>query len=288
MVAVRGENPTLLKWYIAAELTNLRKRRGLTQQDVASRLGRKRMSVTQWEGAVTLPQAAEIEVLFEYLDASERTDDFLTLLSAAREGKDWWEPFTNAVPEWFDLFLGLESGASHIHSYDSHVIPGLFQTEEYAEAVFRTGKFSEEDIERRTKLRMARQEVITRQPAPPEIWSVLDESVLDRIAGSRTIMHAQLEHLTNLAQLPNVTVQVLPLISGPNIGAYGTFILLEFQRFTGSPTVAYDDRLTRGSYFEDPNDIQRHRDALARLQKAALDPAQSLKMINRRAKELLS
>lgn len=102
-------------------------------------------------------------------------DAEVELIKAAQKGKDWWINFTTAVPEWFELYLGLEYGAARISSYDT-IIPGLLQTREYAEALFRAGerRFTDEEIHAKVELRMARQKILTRDEGAPQLWLVLD------------------------------------------------------------------------------------------------------------------
>ena len=52
------------------------------------------------------------------------------LLTLARQAKErgWWQSYTSAVPEWFQVYVGLEAEASRIHRYDAELVPGLLQT----------------------------------------------------------------------------------------------------------------------------------------------------------------
>jgi hypothetical protein len=221
-------------------------------------------------------------------EVPDRVAQFTALLNSAKKGRDWFEAFAGAAPAWFDLFLGLESSAAQIESYDALVVPGLFQTEAYAAAVIRAGapELSDAEVARRVELRLTRQDVLTRELDPPTVWSVLDESVLYRIAGSPAATHEQLLHLIQLAERPTITIQVLPMERGPHAGINGTFIMFEFPDLTGNPTVAYTDGMIQGAYYELPDQLRKYRNALTHLQITAAKPAESAAMITQRAQEM--
>ena len=280
-------SPTVLKWWIALELTKLRERAGLSRQQVASHLQCALSTVRHVETGRNLPRPLELREMLSLYGIPERVEQFTELLNSAKRGRDWFEAFTGAAPAWFDLFLGLESSAAQIESYDALVVPGLFQTAAYAEAVIRAGdpELSDAEVSRRIELRLARQDVLTRAPDQPTVWSVLDESVLHRSIGDTAAMREQLTHLVNLTQLPTVTIQVLPMATGPHVGINGTFIMFEFPDLTGNPTVAYTDGMIQGDYYERPEQLRRYRNALTHLHIAAAKPAESVAMITQRAQE---
>lgn len=287
---VATSSPTVLKRYVAFELRRLREAAGFERKDVAKRLHRAESHVAHVENVRNLPAATELEVLLDFYGAAERTEAFLDLLDAARKGRDWWLPFRGAAPEWFDLFLALESSAERIESYDTMIVPGLFQTPEYAEAVIRGGNpgLTDAEVARRIELRMARQDVLTRQPDLPTVRCVLEESALHRSAGDPSILVEQLEHLLTLTELPNLTLQVMPLATGMHAAiGDGTFIVLSFPPdLVGDPGVVYTESKIKGTYHEKPADIDRYRDTLHHVQLQASSPEDSATILTRRLAEL--
>jgi transcriptional regulator with XRE-family HTH domain len=283
---VATSSPTVLKWWIALELTKLRERAGLSRQQVASHLQCVLSTVRHVETGRNLPRPLELREMLNLYGIPERVEQFAELLNSAKKSRDWFEAFAGAAPAWFDLFLGLESSAAQIESYDALVVPGLFQTAAYAEAVIRAGdpEVTRSEVAQRIELRLARQDTLTRQPQPPTVWSVLDESVLYRTAGSPATMREQLLHLTQLAALPTVTIQVLPMGHGPHVGLHGTFTVLELP-LMGNPAVTYTDGMIAGTYYEPPDQLRKYRNALTHLQIAAATPAESIEMITQRAQE---
>jgi hypothetical protein len=91
-------------------------------------------------------------------------------------------------------------------------------------------------------------------------------------------MNDQLHSLIEAAQLPNVTVQILPFDAGEHPFLGGSAALLEFQETT-HPDVVYLEGLAGDLYEEQPSEVGRYRDEFDRLSSMALDHRLSLKMI---------
>jgi transcriptional regulator with XRE-family HTH domain len=278
----------VFKRYVALQLREMREATGLKREQVAEHLGCTSGHVRHLETLVSLPKAVEVRALLSLYGAPERTEPFLALVDAARRGKDWWTDFPG-VPKWLDLLLGMEAAAATIHSYDTMVVPGLFQTPAYAAAVIRGGEpnLPDAEVHQRVELRMARQDVLTRRPEPPGVWCVLDESVLYRQAENPAVLAEQLVHLVKLCDLPNVYIQVLPFDRpGLHAGINGTFTVLTFgPELVGDPGVAYTESRISGTYYKDPAEIMRYRDTWSRVQLLAHTPEQSRAMVARRAEE---
>jgi len=286
---VASSSPTVLRRYVALELRRLREGAGFKREQVAERLRCALSHISHLETMRNLPKAAELEVLLGFYGVAERTAAFLELVDAARRGRDWWLPFKGAVPEWLDLYLGMESSAVQIDSYDAMIVPGLFQTPAYAKAVIRAGEpeLADAEVARRIELRMARQDVLTRQPNPPVVWRVLDESVLHRPAGEPQVLLEQLDHLVKLLDLPTLTIQVLPLEVGVHAGVEGTFTILTFPpELVGDPGIAYVESRIGNTYYEDRAEIMTYRNTLRRIQIHARTPQETRTLLVRRIEEL--
>jgi transcriptional regulator with XRE-family HTH domain len=279
-----------LRRYIAGELRKLREARELERKDVAARLHTNVSHVSHLETMRYLPRATELEVVLDFYGAAERTEGFLELLTAAKKGKDWWAPFKDTAPDWFDLFLGQESSADRIESFDAMIVPGLFQTPDYTRAVIKAGRpeLTEDEVSRRIELRMARQDVLTRQPKPPTVWRVIDESVLYRPAADPGVLANQIQHLITLTDIPSVTIQIMPLAAGLHAAVGdGTFTVLSSPpELVGDPGVVYTEAKGKATYHEDPDDIARFRDTLQRVHAEARTPTESLTTLTQRLKEL--
>ena len=287
--AVTSASPAVLKRYVALELKRLRESAGLSRDQVAKRLSRVSSHVAHLETGRNLPSAADLEVMLGFYGVADRVSAFRELLDAARRGRDWWLAFKGASPGWFDLYLGMESSAVQIESCDMVCVPGLFQTRRYAKAVMQAGEptLAEGGLERRIDLRMARQDVLMRQPTPPVVRSVLDEGVLRRGAATPKMLAEQLVHLVKLSDLPTVTIQIVPLDGPMHAGIDGSFILLTFPTdMDGGSAVVYEETRFRGTYYEDPAEVLAYRETFTDVGLAALTPEESRAMLVRRIEEL--
>lgn len=284
-----ASSPTALRRWIAIELRRLRDAAGHDRAAAAKRVGKATTAIHHIETGRNLPAPADVEVLLNWYGRPERVPFFLELVKRAKRGTDWWIGFTNTVPEWFELYLGLESAAARISSYDAQWVPGLFQTREYAEAVYRAGErcLSEAEIASKVDLRLARQAILTRAEDPPQIWCVLDESALRRTVAGVDGLRAQLDHLITLNELPHVEIQVLPNNEGAHAGAEGTFTILDYPaEFTGDPGTAYVETRQQGLYYEQPQQVTDYRRVFERLQVQALRPEHTHAMITTAAKDI--
>jgi hypothetical protein len=151
--------------------------------------------------------------------------------------------------------VGLEKAASIIRTYEVQFVHGLLQTEDYARAVIliANANASAEEIDRRVSVRMKRQQLLT-QPDAPELWTVLDEAVLRRPPGGPEVMRGQLEHLLQITDLPNVTVQIVPFDVGPHAAAGGPFTILRFPE-PDLPDLVYLEQLNSALYLDHPDQV---------------------------------
>src|SRR5262249_15156761 len=153
------------------------------------------------------------------------------LLSLAQRANEpgWWQQYSDVLPQWFETYLGLEQASSTIHTYEVQFVPGLLQTEDCARAIIKLCQLhgSEEEIDRRVALRMARQDILTQLDAP-EYHAVVDEAALRRPLGSPAALRAQIRYLIDIAEVPNITLQVIPFRAGAHPAAGGSFTILRF------------------------------------------------------------
>lgn len=139
-----------------------------------------------------------------------------------------WEELVkdDAAPVWLREWLEYEREARTLRWYEPAFVPGLFQTESYARALFSLNRLSAAEVEQRVASRMERQAILERDD-PPQLFVVLDEMVLRRICGSRQVIADQLEHLISLAERPNITLHLVPTSLGLYPGLAGAFIIAD-------------------------------------------------------------
>jgi len=282
-----ARNPTAVRRALGQRLRALRTGAGLTVAQAAERVGISTSKVTKIELAQL--KASRDDVL-KLLDAYGETDpgQQALLLSMVRDGndKEWWETYLRLLPK-FGSYLGLESVASTVQSYTTHLVMGLLQTPDYARALFRAVRpeLLEHEVDQLVQSRMRRQQILTRtEPPPPMLWSVMDEAVLRRPVGGRETMHAQLQRLLQAAELPNVTLQVMPDGLGAHPGLDGPLAIFQFE--TGTRPVVYVEGQAGNLYMEKDDDLRRCQQTMNHILAAAPGPEQSLALIRQAAKEM--
>lgn len=281
------------RWFFFT-LRRLREENGLSREDAARSIRASVKIIEHYEVGRRLPSPLALERLLDLYGVPERTDFYLDLLARAKKGRDWWARFdfdtdAAALPAWFKLFLSLEAEADQIEGWDANVVPGLFQTEEYAEAVIRAGSddLSDAVVARHVELRSARrQQVLGRTDKPVKIWRIIHESALCLPIGGNQVLRGQLEFLLTILEQPNITVQVLPSAAGAHTGIAGTFSFLSFAPEMDDPGLVHLDTHVRSIYYERPEDLAPYRTALRRLTAQASPPAETPILIRKILKEL--
>lgn len=288
-MAASSGSPTVLKRWIAFELRKLRENLGISREVAAKSIHGSSPNIGHIEVGRNLPGPLELERLLQLYGVPERFEFFLELRTRAKKGRDWWIGFGDTIPKFFNLFLGLESMAVQIESWDAQVVPGLFQTPDYARAMIRGGnpELSDEEVDGRVELRMARQREVLDEGDAPSVWRVIAESALRLQVGGTETMQFQLKRLLELSKRPNLEIQVLPLSAGAHTGVEGTFDLLSFPpELENDPGVVFVETRVKSYYYEDPEEIAKYRNALNRLRVQATKPEATPAFIRRIAKDL--
>jgi transcriptional regulator with XRE-family HTH domain len=244
----------------------------MTQEEVSQHTGKDRSTLYRLENAQQRPQKATlIQLLDMYRVDRPRRDELLAVLKeSAQQG--WVQPYRAELPEIYSNYIGFEDEARSVSNYESLLIPGLLQTEDYARAVM-SGVFPQangDDLETRVTARMERQALLTREN-PLQLWAVMDEAAIRRLVGDRTIMKGQLSRLRELAALPNVTLQVIPYDAGAHPGMLGSFVIMEFPD-PADQSLVYLDSMAGDRFLEDLAEIRRYTLMFGHLRAAALRP----------------
>ncbi|GAB2331045.1 helix-turn-helix domain-containing protein [Streptomyces variabilis] len=280
--------PTLLKMLVGVQLAGFREDAGLSQDQAARSVGFSGAKLSRIESGKGRrpPSETDVRALLELYG----TDDYeasvlLKLLQRAGE-PGWWQRYDKRLmPEWFDRLVGLQEAAATIRTFEIQYVPGLLQTADYTRAVVERGlpNAPAGEVQRRVELRMRRAQLLLRDDAP-QLWAVIDESVLLRVLGDRTVMRDQLDHLARMAQRPNVTLQIVPL----NVtNASAPAIPVTYLRFGGLdlPDVVYLEHIRSANFLEDRDETEEYRIVLDRLADEALTPRESVEMLRRRMDE---
>jgi transcriptional regulator with XRE-family HTH domain len=264
---------------LGQQLRELRDAKGVLLKDAAEYLQRDTGTVSRYETGFYPIRRPDLLALLDLYGVSDPAlREQLLNLSKDVWQKGWWDGYAGDVVGSLIDYIWLESRAVHIRSYASVVIPGLLQTPEYAERAIRLDEPNAtlEQVERWHEVRMIRQEILNKDE-PPCLSAILDESVLRRRIGARTVMQEQLRHLADLAALPTVDIRVLPLKAGALASVFGAFEI--FRMPDPFPEVAYTETLAGAIYTEAP-DISQFIHAYNGHQALALGPAESIEMIS--------
>lgn len=274
----------VLRRRVAVALRAHRENAGLTQREAANRSGIAVGRINHFETMRSLPPDPELVTLLELYEATEDKDELLAILPAARKRTATEAATTD--PDQFNLYIGLEAGATQIESYDALVLMGLVQTTGYAEALLRGHGLglSEAEIRRRLRLRLRRKELLQSE-SPTQLWLVISEHVLRAPVGGHEVMCEQLSHLLELAELPNVEVQVLPGSVVPHPGLHGAFMIMSFP-IPGDAGLVYVETRVRGLFFEQPSEMQEYAQVMNHLRVLARPPKESSRLIERIKKEI--
>jgi transcriptional regulator with XRE-family HTH domain len=279
-------SPTVLRMILGRQLQALREKAGLSYQQAADAILSSEWTIRRMEraeGGLKPLTLKSLLVAYGVTDVRE-IDAFLGLArDASRPG--WWHSYSDVLPDWFKVAVGLEESASMIRAYQPQVVPGLLQTEAYVRAITAASfpSDTEEESERRVAVRLARQDLL-RRPAPPEYWVVLEETVLRRPIGSRQVMRGQVEHLIAAAGQPNITIQVLPFSAGWHPAMYGMFNIFRFPD-EAMPDVVYSETLTSAYYLNKPEETAKYTEALDRMCAQAATPDQTVTTLRQILKE---
>jgi transcriptional regulator with XRE-family HTH domain len=277
-------SPTVRRRRLAAELRRLRERAGLTGDEVAEDVGWSASKVSRIETSQTAPRESDIKKLLALYGIGGRDAEELLALAKEAAGKGWWETYSPTLPPEYSALIGMEAEAQSALSWAAQIVPGLFQTDDYALEVTngyleRIAPVPPRETRRRVEVRLARQQVLTRDN-PLQLSAVLDESVLYRRFGDRDVMNSQLKKLLELSERDNISLRILPLEGRHPIGT-GAFVLLRFgdvHRVTHQDVV-YIENLTGGRYVEEEEEVYRYQRSFDRLSELALDKAKSQELL---------
>jgi transcriptional regulator with XRE-family HTH domain len=282
-LAVPG-SPTVRRRRLAAELRAIRERRGESLQTVATGLGSgwSTSKLSRYELGNGL-NPREVAALLKHYQVTGALRGYLLSLAQEASRKGWWEAYSDVSSAEYREFIGLEAEASSIAVWHVEVVTGLLQTERYARALL-TGYSQVEPIapaiiERRVELRMRRKDVL-QQTSPLSLLVVLDESVLLRQYGDRSVMYEQLQSLAAEAGRPNITLRVLPLRALHPVSAE-SFVIFSFG--PKGNAILHDVVATEGLktsfYIEDQQETYLHLLGFNTLLGAALDADASRDLI---------
>jgi len=275
--------------YLAA----LRMKAGLSVRAAAKAMDRSEPTIWRIETGKTSTRVPEVEAMCRLYKADAKTTEMLTALAKETKAKGWWQAYGDVLPEWFDLYVGLEAAASSFKWHEPELVPGLFQTHAYARALIEADipGLDQQELERRVQLKITRQAILARPVDRPALQVVLGETVLRCPVGGPSVMAEQLDALATMsAELPNLELRVVPFGAGLQLGKIaGRFEILRFPASANGeesePPTVYADLFTGALYLDKPGEVERYDRAFADIWKNSLTPEESRELIQAAAED---
>jgi transcriptional regulator with XRE-family HTH domain len=287
------QGPVVQSALLRYELVDLRRKRGLTQQQVADELEWSASKVIRVEGGHSSITKVDLDALLSVYGVTKESErERLQALNREARERGWWDRYREVTSATYLSYVGLEAGAASIRQFQIGFIPGLLQTPEYARVVTEVGSIDSEDrIKSIVGLRMRRQTEMAKRLVQPRQDFVIDEGVIRRHVGIRidpAIMPNQLRHMANRAEQDElITVRVIPFDAGAYPGLFGPFTLLHFEG--GLPEVLYIDA-GRGEFTiasgDDDANISEYAADFERCLEDALPLGESIELIRSAAQAM--
>ncbi|MFH8386407.1 helix-turn-helix domain-containing protein [Kitasatospora sp. NPDC018058] len=284
-----GGGATVRRLLLGTQLRKLREARGVSREEAGYSIRASESKISRMElGRVGFKERDVADLLTLYgIEAEQERATVLGLLRDAN-ASSWWHEYGDVLPAWFQNYLGLEEAAVEIRSYEVQFVHGLLQTADYARAVITAGcqghGVSDEEIERRVEVRLKRQDLLTDEHAP-RLLAVLDEAALRRPWGGPGLMRGQLDRLLEVAELPHVQLQVLPLGTAGLAAESGAFSVLGFAE-AELADVVYLEQFTTALYVDKPAEVASYRQAMEGLLAESLGPEQTRDLLHSVRQEL--
>ncbi|MFC7382094.1 helix-turn-helix domain-containing protein [Sphaerisporangium rhizosphaerae] len=266
-------SPTVKRRRLSQELRRLRLLAGLNVTEAARLLEWDASKVTRMErGQWKLPSVHDIRLMLDlYRVTDESRREVLVALAREARQRGWWEKYQDVFRSSLPDF---EAGASAIRTWEIVLIPGLLQTEQYAQAVWQAGQVLDQElIERHVTARLTRQQILMREN-PPSLLALIDEAALRKQIGGPAVMREQIGKLIDMAARPNITIQIVPDTAGAHPALEGAFVILDFPE---DPSLVYTVTTTDSLWLEKPEEYQRYSFIFSHVMTSALSPDESVR-----------
>ncbi len=282
-----GYSPTVRRRRLGRELRRLREANDLTTYNAARHIECSQAKMSKIETGRVPVRSLEVRALLELYGASAEQSEALLTLAKQSQQKGWWHAHGDALPDWFETYVGLEAEAESLRDYEADVVPGLLQTSDYARAVTRASSIvvSAEEVERVVTLRITRQARLT-AVNPLQFWVVVEEHALRRPVGDASLRREQYEQVLSMITRPNVHLQVLPSSVGVHPGLGGSFIVIGFPDQLDDDVV-YVEHSDGAVYLESKPEINRYNMKFDHLRAEALGLVESEALVRQLVKELI-
>lgn len=271
-----AEKPTGQGYYLGEQLRRFRRARGLSLASVADQVGFSEAKLSRIEGGRSRIAVGDMERLLDIYgvtDPGQRKHLAEFTLQQQVRQTGWWRERAGHAGANIPQYLALEAVASRIRQLEPTLIPGLLQTPGYARVVLRA-RWDGLELDQETEARQARRRRLV--DGELEATFLLAETALWLIPPD--VHDAQVRRLIEVAQLPNVTVRLIPR-SEVAYATYGNPLTLLSFADDGLPDVAYVEHWLGSFVVDDPADVERASARWEMIEKACLTDHDTLEWL---------
>ncbi|RPE40971.1 helix-turn-helix protein [Streptomyces sp. Ag109_O5-1] len=281
----RRKQPTSRQARLGSELRKLREAAGLKGLEAAALLGTDSAQISQIEfgtAGVSEDRVRRLAAHYSCADA-ELIEALVTMATDRTHG--WWEEYRGLLPTSFLDLAELEYHSSYRLDVEFLHVPGLFQTEDYARAIFsyRVPELPESELELRVRHRMERKAVIG-EPARVPYEAVIHEAALRIRVCDRAAARAQLDRILDLSEAPHVTVRVIPFELDGFAGA--TNAMMYAGGIVPKLDTAVRDAPHGAGFIDSEAQLSAFRTLFRKVESASLNPERSRDFMHHLSKEL--
>jgi transcriptional regulator with XRE-family HTH domain len=291
-MAAPQQSPMRRRSRLGTELRQLREAAGLTGDQVIERIGWASASkLSRLENGRSRPELKDIVALLDLYGVTGAKRDTLAAITLnSGDMRKWLRTFSKMTERQM-AYAELEAGCAEIREYSPVIVPGLLQTDEYAHIRFTssqplTKRFPSKkrgvaDPDAEVEARLSRQTLLTREDEPPRYSTVLEEAALSCRAGPPDVLRRQIDKLCQLAELPNVTIQVIPGNARITADWYLPHTAFSLYRFPDprDPEAGSIEGLDSNLAIDDENELKRYKVVFEWLQAAALSAEDTIRWL---------
>jgi transcriptional regulator with XRE-family HTH domain len=274
---------TVAKRRLSRRLLQLRVQGGYTANHVCDMLnwGRGkvgRFEANQWKR----PEMSDIRDLLRIYNVAEGEREQLEELAIQARARPWWRDYSDIFE---NEFPGFENDASRIRVFMPLVLPGLLQSQDYAEAFIRTGPRPPSWRRKALDTRLRRQEILSRPgDTAPTLTAVITEASLRYQWGSRSERRDQIEHLIDMGRRPSIDLRIQRFADGPPPGLSSAINIFDFAE--GEPSIAFTETDFAVVEVNEPDQVGRYIQSFEKAVDGALEPSDTAIYLRQLADQL--
>jgi transcriptional regulator with XRE-family HTH domain len=286
-----ADTPAVARHRVRLALRSAREAKQLTQSQVADAMDWSLSKVMRIEKGDVNVSLSDLRSLLAYLEVTDPAEVRLLIDDARTARSERWSAdpaYREHLPTALQQLMQFEQEATAIRHYGSVIVPGVLQTAEYADAIFRSyeDELDEATIKTRVEARLSRRSQVLNRPDPPLYLLMIDESVLFREVGGPIVMADQLRTILRLVAETSILVRVVPFVAAASIALLGPFTLLDLGSDQNS--ILYRESYLVDEIVHTRRTLARHRTVFEQLWAVALDDQASAQLIEERAAAMIA